>query len=567
MAKKETDSAAKFEADRKKWQALEAKRRAKKGKRIDVTAIVVKIVVVLVVAAIVCGGAYIYGSSFGLPARFVPVLKVGNQVVKAPEWAFYFYSQYQSTASQAQQFLQAYGQDLLQLDTTISPFGQMSPYKVSEDSEKYQTWDDYFKTQTGVQLKNILALAQEAKKIGVKFAEADITEIDETMNEWRKSANSNGMSLSAFLRLQFAPGITEKRYRSVLENEKLVTLLQTRKEEEFAAKYTDAILQEEYNKAPQDFNLADYRAYEFAKDTLTAKTNESDESLAARQETADAEVKKKAEAFKAKATDEAAFLSAAQETTDTQAQPDYDAASATAHLRAKKTAISSYGEDYANWIFGDGRKAGDITVVETSTAFYVVLMLRPQYAITTVDYYSIPIDFAATDDGSDPTGESKAETKKQADELLKSWVEKGATAEAFKALIQENSTTESVESDEVADTVDDTTGFSEKVAPDDVDETAIADWIFAADRKSNDTVVVETSTGYAVLLFSKNNTDDFVWKTELTQTHVNEDYDAYVEKTVESYSYKEYSIGFKFALPMAETMCEAYVENLNASAY
>jgi hypothetical protein len=564
MAKKQLDKEAQFEQERKKWQKQEAKKRAKKKNKVDSTAIVVKVVSVLVAAAVVLGIGAIYLPALGIPMRFFPAVSVGGECVAAPEWAFYFYSQYRNTASQADYYAQMYGSDVMGLDTSKSIWGQKSSQQ--DDKGNLLNWETVLQQQTNEMLTNLLTLAQEAAKAKVTLDSEDKKEINDQMEEMRVSASSNSMGLGAFLRANYLPGITERRYRSILERETIVGKYEEQKREELRGKYTDALLQEEYDAAPADFNVASLRAFPFAKDVLTAKDGETDEALKVRQDEANAAVKKKANDFLAKLSDEASFLKAADESADKESTPDYDAATATARFRTKKADLqSSYGDAYADWVFDTVRKAGDFAVVESDSSYYVLFLTQTQYAVTTVDYFSFAFDFPANDDGSELTDEQKAQTKELADKMVASWKENGANEDAFVTLVEAKEAEAAVEGEsaeeEAAETI---AGKTEKAAPG-AAEAALENWIFDRGRKALDFAVIETSTGYTVVLFSKNNSGDPVWRTELADTHVNEDYEAYLTEAKKQYPFAE-KFGIKSAVKASQKLCDTYAESVASAA-
>ncbi|MDR1464180.1 MAG: SurA N-terminal domain-containing protein [Oscillospiraceae bacterium] len=542
-----------YRKERKKRLAKEAKKAGKKTAKVDGTSVIVKIVAVLLAVTVVCGLGYLYGSSFGIPNRLLPVIKVGKNVVTVPEYVFYFDQQY----SQYAQYAQTYG-DFIGLNTKISPFDQKSPY--TDEDEKPMTWDAYLDNQSKSQMTDLLILSQEAEKAGIKPSEDDKVEIDGELAQQRETANLSGLSLSAYLRVTLLPGITEHKFRSFLERDAVVRIFQEKKQEEFRGNHTDAELQKDYDDNPSEYNIVSLRAFAFQKTPVDAQDEtETDEQIKVRQGAADAETKKKAEAMLAAVKDEASFLAQAREAKN---EENYDAANDTAVFRKSKADLASYGEDAAKWLFAAERKAGEATVVENETTFYVLYLVRTQYPATTVNYYAYSFPYPTASDGSStPSDADKANTKKSADAFLAKWKEAGATADAFVQLVKETA----------GESAPEDGGLKEKVRAGGTGEgDKVETWVFADERKAGDAAALESASGYAVILYSKTNTDDFVWKTDLMDKKVSDDFTAYLEelRAKPEYKVKSYDFARKRALKEAKKKTDEMVQQaLSSGAY
>ena len=545
--KQRLKEAEKFERERKQWKQQASRQRVKKSGKKNRGPMLFKALAVILAAAVVLGLGSIYAGSYGVPGRFMPALTVGGQNIDAPVWAFNFYFAYRQ--------MHQYGA-LLGLNTSVSVFGQSR-------SDGEGNWEDYFRKQTNASLQNEFALYSEAKKAGFQLDDEAQKSLEDMMAELKAQANSAAMSVNAYLHHSYTAGLTESKYRKLEERLLTVQGFSAQKQEEFRANHPDEELQAEYDKDPGAYNQVDYRVYAFAKDKLTANEGENTEALAARQAQADADTKKKAEAFLGAQPTQESFIAAAKAANDAQqagAEPanDYDADTATLNLGKKKAEIvTAYGsDDFAAWFFDAARKAGDSTTWETDSSFYAAYLVRPAYAQTTVDIYAIDVPFgedthAEDEEHSDDEATPQEKAKEQADALLAKWQENGGTKAAFAKLAAE-------QPNPIRTAADAVPGLLEKAVPSDMPE--LAGWVFDPARKAGDAVVLGTSTGYAVVYLSSQNTDDFAWKKEIADTFAQADYEAYVKGLKEQYPLGYHGIGMRYALKDAQKMCDTYMQ-------
>ena len=501
-----------FERDRKKWKQEESRKRVKKSGRKDRGPALFKIAAIVLAAAVVLGLGSIYAGSYGVPGRFLPALTVGTKNIDAPVWAYNFYTVYRQ--------MHQYG-SLFGIDVNASVFGQ--PAKDENGAET--TWDEYFRKQVNKSLQSEYALYSEALKAGFQLDKEAQDSLDAAMKKLKDEAIGSAMSTGAYLRHSYLAGLTERKYRQLQERLLVAQGFSAQKQEEFRADHAPEALQAEYDKDPNAYNQVDYRIYSFPK-------------------AEDEDARKKAEDFLGGAATEEAFLAAAQAK---KADDDkYDADAATLNLRRKKAEIANgYGDDaFADWFFAAGRKAGDSTVWETDSNVYAAYLVRPAYAQTTVDFYSVevPVGEHGHEEGeehSDDEPTPQEEAKKKADELLSTWRKNGGTKEAFAALQGKPALTE-------------------KAAPGTF--TDLDSWLFDPARKAGEATVIEGAAGYKVVYLASQNVGDFAWKTEIADTFVSEDFDTYVEGLREQYPLGYHGFGMRYALKEAQRMCDAWMQ-------
>ena len=512
-----------FERDRKKWKQEESRKRVKKSGRKDRGPLLFKAVAIVLAAAVVLGLGSIYANSYGVPGRFLSALTVGTQNVGAPVWAYNFYTVYR----QIHQYGSIFG-----MDVNASVFGQTSPYTRDEaEGSPKITWDEYFRKQVNQSLQSEYALYNEALKNGFELDEEAQKSLETSMTELKTQATGSAMSVGAWLRHNYLAGLTERNYRLMQERLLVAQGFSAQKQEEFRGDHAEEALQAEYDKNPAAYNQVDYRIYKFP--------------------VAEGGNTKMAEEFLAGVASEEAFIAAAQAAYDAQHDHgdeevdhthDYDGDAATLKLRQKKADIASdYGdEDFAAWFFGGARKAGDSTAWMTASTAYAAYLVRPSYAQTTVDFYAVEVAIGADEEEpgeGDPTAAEKA--KQEADGLLDTWKKNGGTKEAFAALKGKPE-------------------LSEKAAPGDYAD--LDSWLFDPARKAGDATVIEGSAGYKVVYLASQNANDFAWKSEIADTFVNEDLEAYVEGLRAQYPLGYHGFGMRYAMKEVQRMCDTWME-------
>ncbi|MDR0531878.1 MAG: hypothetical protein LBG83_07435 [Oscillospiraceae bacterium] len=535
-----------FERERKRWKRESAdKRRRKAIPKLDTTALIVRIISIVVAAALVLGLGWVYASSYGIPMRYMTVLSVGSEKVSEPIWAYYFYGQYRTIAEQSMQFAQYGLSGLLGLDFSKSAFGQVKSGMGEEEDAPKQTWDEYFKQQTNENLHKMMAAYAQAKKDKFTLSENDKKKINDQMEKTRTDAQQYSMSISAFLRANYTPGLSEAKYRSLMEKELLVQNFEAKKQEELKSNYSAEKLRADYTKDPTAYDFVDFRVFGLPKETLSKEENETDDALKARQAETDAKTKAEAQNLLNASRSEQAFLDAVTKLNS--GEENYDAASGTLHVRARFASLSeTYSEDIAKAVFQLGQN--EPALLESDSNFYVFYVLKPAYQIKSATYFMIPVE--APQDAT-ATEEAAEQTKAKAEKLLADWKAGAATLETFKTLASENISQEM--KDAYADVEP---GEVPNAIPGAAGEENLDTWVFQMSRKAGDTVTLPVSQGYVVLYYVGQGSD-WSWTIELTNLHVSEDYTAYLNQLTKENKLVQHGLGMKAALYSSKKMCDA----------
>gem|GEM_PF-1730209 len=436
---------AKFEKERAQWQKKDAKARSKKTRKIDVTRIVFTAIAVVVVGALVIGLGGNFLLSYGVPARWMPVITVAGTTIRQPEYTVLLNHEFlQRNHVHAMQFAQWEVQfgfpvgDHQGLNPWASPFGQpmLNPATqvpvlddngaplldangqprfesirepITDDDGNPMYWEDHLIEHTNRFLQNQIIQYNEARRLGLELSAAQQAEIDADLNELRERAiigfGGGPMSVNTFLRLNNVPGYTERTLRRVMEREALVEVFADYQEAVLAESFSEEDVRAFYQEDSSRFDFVDVRIMPFVAAQTTRETDESNEDFAARQEQAVEDAHQRAADFVAGVADEASFLAAAQAILDAEAANEgddieaLDAAESTDFLRHRRHhfdqnfSVDRGGEEpdqLADWLFDNARNNDDTTIFEgNDNRFYAVLLLHTAYAINAVDFYTL----------------------------------------------------------------------------------------------------------------------------------------------------------------------------------
>lgn len=485
--------------------------------------IVKKVVAVVVVAAIVCGGLYYVVRQTGLVERFATAVKVNDARISVSEFNYYYSGIYSQMNSYAQMYAQ-YGYSGFDYDTSLAPDEQ----KTTDADGNEITYAESFRQSAIKRAQYIEAYSKLAEKEGFKLGDDEKAEIDEAIENYKKSASESGYSLNAYLKANFGAGLNEKKFREQLEKEEIASHYSTHKQEELAAAVPDDEVKKEYEANKKDYDYIDVRYYTFSAETLTAEKDESDDALAKRQDAANKEIYADAKSVFDKANDIDAFeaaladyeaAKAAEKADDTkEADKAEDAETAeteekeeekeysTESLHTSYSALSSSLNDKAaDWAYEAGRKAGDKKLFEDEKNAYIVFVTKPAYTGNSVDVRQLLVKYNAADENNVTNAEKKA-AREQAEAYLEEWKSGDATEDSFSALATDH--TEDTASAESG-------GLYAGVRLSDSYVPEFLDWCFDPSRKEGDVGIIETTYGYHIMYFSKNNADDLDWQNKI----------------------------------------------------
>lgn len=510
MAKNETSKskAELYREERKARIAKSAKQNSKSIEKRKKATKAIKIVVAVVLAVIIATFAV-----FSALKPHFTALKIGDTKVSAAQFNYYYTVAFNDIASQASQLEEYYGSNVWGFDSSLPPDEQESTEE-DEDGNKLM-WSEVIKERAITIAQQSVGYYNEALAAGVTLTEDQEAEITETIESYRTEAANNNYTLNAYLRLYFGSGFNEKLFKQQLEMDMLAQNFTDDKQSEIDKSITDEAVAEEYKANQKNYDYADIRYYSISFKTLTASEGESEDALKKRQKEANDKLIADAKDILSKTTDEDTLIEAVKTYNDS--KTDTTKKSIAATYSTLKSAISEKGAD---WVYAEGRKAGDKTVIEGESAAYVVYVINPAYTSNSVSVRHCLVAFEA-EDSENVTDEEKKAAYKEAEALLKGLGDK-FTEDDFSKMATENTADEASSS---------TGGLYENIRISDNYVESFEAWSFDPARKAGDTGIVETEYGYHIMYFVSDNTDDLDWKNTIKTNMADEALTAFQEET------------------------------------
>ncbi|MDD5937554.1 MAG: peptidylprolyl isomerase [Clostridiales bacterium] len=396
------------------------------------------------------------------------------------------------------------------------------------DEAEGKTYADYFRESALESLKQTVAVCKAAEEAGYTLSKNGQETIDNNLAQLDKACVQNNLTRGAYLAQVYGSGVTEKVYLRNLTNDVLASEYEQYYQDSLT--YDDAALEDYYKENTDSLDSFDYRIFTVdgtapapMDENGNPKTDENGNQVEATDEEKQAAMdaaKEKADAAVAEITasddKEAAFIAAAPNYVTEDEKSSYSDPDYSLHTAVRGNMLSSStSTDAADWLKDSARKAGDVTAIESTNGYQVVLFLN-RYLVQdpTVDIRHILIkaELADEDDPNTedvdeskvPTQEALDAAKAKAESILEEWKSGDATAESFGALAEEYS------EDPGSNTKGgEYTYVYQGQMFDDFDQ-----WIFDPSRKSGDTGLVENTQdgqqGWHIIYFE--NTDGPYWK-------------------------------------------------------
>ncbi|MFR1050660.1 MAG: peptidylprolyl isomerase [Lachnospirales bacterium] len=471
--------------------------------------------VVGVVCAVAAAALLVWNSNFWV--KTATAATVDGTDYKVPDLQYY-YVQARNNQYSMYQMYSAYG-----ISTGYDPSKGDGEQWYSEADGK--TYADYFR-ETGLDsLKQVAALCKAAAAEGYTLSEDGQSQIDDTFAQIDKVCAQNGLTRSSYFAQVYGNGVTEKVFARNLE--KAVLASEYEQYHQNSLSYPDEELQAYYNENPNDLDSYTYRSFQIdgtaadptdangdpVKDadgnTVTATDEEKQAAMDAAKASADAAVAE----IRAASDREAAFIAAAPNYVAESAKENYADAGYSLNEKVQGSVLTQNASAIAGWLMDPARKSGDVTALETSNGYTVVLFLdRTLVQDPTVDIRHILIkaetsDADTTDDkGSKvPSQEEMDAAKAKAQSLLDEWKAGEATEESFGKLARENS----------EDPGSVSKGGEYTFVRQGQMFDAFDQWIFDPARKSGDVELIENTQsgqqGWHIVYFEK--TEEPYWKS------------------------------------------------------
>lgn len=428
---------------------------------------------------------------------------------------FYYASARQTTYQTWYSLLYGYGYNT-GFDYTVDDGAQW------QDEANNKTYADYFRETALQYLKQDAALSAAAKAEGYTLSEEGQKTLEDEFAEIDTVCAQEGISRKTFFARRYGSGVTEEVYRRNRTNNLLASEYSTYHNDNIEV--SEADIEDYYSNNTADLDSYDYR-YFFIDGTAATPVDENGDPLknedgttvtATEEEKAAAlaAAKEKADTALAEIQDaedkEAAFQEAALKYVSESVRDAY-AANENYSLQSgiMGSTLSSNSSAYASWLKQDGRQEGDITSIETTSGYFVVMFLnryRDDDPTVNVRHILIRTDTTGSTEKDEngypiPTQEARDTAKAKAQEILDQWKAGEATEESFAALAEEHSDDGR---DSETEKLNAPGGLYESVAKNQM-VPSFNDWIFEKDRKAGDVGLVEYVghySGWHIIYFS-----------------------------------------------------------------
>ncbi len=515
MAKKQLSEAEKYRLERKKRIAKEKKkknsyinRNREKVNRAE------KIVGIVVGAAAVLAITFGLLSYFGVFAKTLPAVKVGDKNVPAVVLDCAYAQVKNQVYSASQQYSQQYNYSFYSQDT---PSTDPCVY------DQQKTWGEYFEESAKDLVQDVYTF-KDAE--GNALTEDQVKEINESISSLEKSAKENEYSLNAYLLATYGNGVTKNVLQTWLEDCYKAENAKKHISEVYEKGIKDSDINKYYKDNIQNYKTAGIKYYQFPIDTSSVSEKLENDKLtnaqidkivagAAKKVKADAD--KIYSSVKANPSKFASIVSAYDKKNGGEGKKSADV-TATGLV----SNMSGIGTSAQKWV-ASGASKGSLKLVysadyENKTFTYdLVLIETPAAVFNTINVRHILVQPESASGSQTYTDEEWAAAKTKADEIYAEW-KKNPTEKNFSSLVKDNS----------ADTGStDNGGLYENVKPGDM-VTEFNDWCFASGRKHGDNAIVKTDYGYHIMYFVKANGP--FWKTDIPDKMASE----YLEKTVKN---------------------------------
>lgn len=509
--KKQLKKAAMAEGMTQKQHKAQKEAQAAKRKQVTYTA-------VGVVCAVLAIGLLFWSNWDNLTGHFnnsKVAATVDGVDYTVADLKYYYTSARQATYQTWYSLLYGYGYNT-GFDYTVDDGAQW------QDEANNKTYADYFRETALQYLKEDAALCAAAKAEGYTLSEEGQKTLEDEFAEIDTLCAQEGISRKTFFARRYGNGVTEEVYRRNRTNSLLASEYSNHHNE--GIEVSEADIEDYYKKNTADLDSYDYRYFfidgtaatpvdengEPLKNedgtTVTATEEEKAAALAAAKEKADAALAE----IQAAEDKEAAFQKAALKYVSESVRGAYEANENYSLQRGVMgSTLSSSSSVYASWLKEDGRKSGDLTSVESSSGYFVVLFLnRYQDNDPTVNVRHILIRTDTTDSTEKdengyaiPTQEARDAAKAKAQEILNEWKAGEATEESFAALAEKYSDDGR---DSETEMLNAPGGLYEAVAKNQM-VPSFNDWIFEKGRKAGDVDLVEyvgRYSGWHIIYFS-----------------------------------------------------------------
>jgi hypothetical protein len=417
----------------------------------------------------------------GVVQRHLTAYTVGDHKYTAADLDYFYYNEYNTYYST----YVAYG--LIDSDTSLKD-------QTTTDSDGNEiTWHQMFLNDAADSLTSMTVLYDEAVAAGYTISDDGVASVQSSLDSIEEACSNYSVTKAYYINYLYGPYMTESRL------EKLLTMYTTASEyaQSVYEGYEDATTDDEisayYDENADDLDTYDYYVY-YVNGTAESTTDADGNTV----DPTDEETEAAMEAAEEIANQISDALSSGDEDTISELVDAED--STVSDYGTYSNLGSSISSTYSEWLMSADRQAGDTTVAEATSGYYVVRFdARALDEYHPATYRDILITAEVDDDADAPTEEQMADALEKAQTIA----EQAVTEDLFIGLVADNSSSSTASSE----------GLNSSVTKSGVSDANVKEWVFDEDRQPGDLTVVENAsgTGYYVLYFSSFD-DQSYWQ-------------------------------------------------------
>ena len=511
---------------RKEQEAAKMTERQRKAQKEALRLKIYSIIFTVIIAAVLVSAIVVFAvkgiQTSGLLNKHTTALTIGDHKINSVEMNYYYMDSVTKTYNQWET---SYGNSL---STMLSIMGLDLSKPLDEQPyyDEDKTWADYFMDMAVENAHSDYALSDAAEAAGFTMSESDSLNLKSQIGSVEMQAMmSNFDDVDRFITAYYGPGSDYDSYVAYMTRTATASAYYTTYNNELT--FTEDDVNAHADKHPNEYSSYSYAEYQLSvEDFLSEGTTDAegnvtytDEQTAAAKEAAKAAADEIAKATTLEELDAAiAAFATQEEATAEEETAENSEVMVPASTKHENILYSSLGEKYKNWLSEDGRKVGDIGVLEntstskdddgnevTNTTGYTVVFFSNlndnKEAMSNVRHLLVcPVAEEDEVTGEESISEEAWETAKETAEMhLKTWKETDGTEEGFIEMVKESSEDSgSVENG----------GLYENIHRDANYEEAFRDWAVDPARTKGETGIVKTSYGYHIMYY--------VGKTEAT---------------------------------------------------
>ena len=521
---------------RKEQEAAKMTERQRKAQKEALRLKIYSIIFTVVIAAVLVSAIVVFTikgiQTSGLLNKRTTALTIGDHKINSVEMNYYYMDSVTKTYNQWET---SYGNSLPSM-LSIMGLDLSKPLDEQPYYDEDKTWADYFMDMAIENAHSDYTLSDAAEAANFTMSESDSMNLKSQIGSVEMQAMmSNFDDVDRFIAAYYGPGSDYDSYVDYMTRTATASAYYTTYNNELT--FTEDDVNAHADKHPNEYSSYSYAEYQLSVEdflgegTTDAEGNvtHTDEQTAAAKEAAKAAADEIAKATTLEELDAAiaAFASQEEAAVEEEAATDEETAEVTEEdskvevptsTKHENILYSSLGEKYRNWLSEDGRKVGDIGVLEdtstskdddgnevaTTTGYTVVFFsnLNDNKETMSNVRHLLVCPVAEEDEltGEEEISEEAWEAAKETAEMhLKNWKESDGTEEGFIELVKESS--------EDGGSVENG-GLYENIHRDANYEEAFLTWAVDPARTKGETGIVKTSYGYHIMYY--------VGKTEIT---------------------------------------------------